>query len=238
MGRVPPWCIGHRPAVTETNVTDILPFLITGLVTGTIYGLAGDGPGADVQDVGDLQFRPRRRADRRVRDLLRAAGSAGAGTGRSLLRQRVRRRAAVGTRDGIVARNLSRQRTAMKIVGTVGLTVLVPAICLLFYPRAINGLEGRAVPSVREPQGIQDGGSSMSTCSAIRSSRRRSPSSRSAALYAVFRYTRLGVSMRAAVDDPDLLDLMGTSPVRVRRIAWMIGMHVRRPVGRPHPPAM
>ena len=29
--------------------------------------------------------------------------------------------------------------------------------------------------------------------------------------------------MRAAVDDPDLLDLQGTNPVRVRRLAWMIG---------------
>ena len=29
--------------------------------------------------------------------------------------------------------------------------------------------------------------------------------------------------MRAAVDDPDLLDLQGTNPVFVRRVAWSIG---------------
>ena len=29
--------------------------------------------------------------------------------------------------------------------------------------------------------------------------------------------------MRAVVDDPDLLDLQGTSPSRVRRISWIIG---------------
>ena len=34
-----------------------------------------------------------------------------------------------------------------------------------------------------------------------------------AALYALFRYTRLGVSMRAVVDDPDLVPVHGTNPV-------------------------
>ena len=29
--------------------------------------------------------------------------------------------------------------------------------------------------------------------------------------------------MRAVVDDPDLLDIVGTSPSRVRRISWIIG---------------
>src|SRR5439155_13862780 len=44
-----------------------------------------------------------------------------------------------------------------------------------------------------------------------------------AALYAFFRTSRLGISMRGAVDDPDLLGLSGTSAGRVRTWAWMIG---------------
>ena len=35
--------------------------------------------------------------------------------------------------------------------------------------------------------------------------------------------TRLGVAMRAVVDDPALLGLTGTDPTRVRRASWMIG---------------
>jgi ABC-type branched-subunit amino acid transport system ATPase component/branched-subunit amino acid ABC-type transport system permease component len=35
--------------------------------------------------------------------------------------------------------------------------------------------------------------------------------------------SRMGLSMRAVVTNPELLDLCGTSPVRVRRGAWMIG---------------
>lgn len=38
-----------------------------------------------------------------------------------------------------------------------------------------------------------------------------------------FRRSRLGVAMRAVVDDPGLLDLTGTSPARVRRASWVIG---------------
>jgi ABC-type branched-subunit amino acid transport system ATPase component/branched-subunit amino acid ABC-type transport system permease component len=43
------------------------------------------------------------------------------------------------------------------------------------------------------------------------------------ALYVYFRVSRTGVAMRAVVDDPALLDVAGTSPVRVRRWAWVIG---------------
>jgi len=37
------------------------------------------------------------------------------------------------------------------------------------------------------------------------------------------RWSRMGLAMRAVVDDPQLLDVAGTSPVRVRRFAWFIG---------------
>ena len=43
------------------------------------------------------------------------------------------------------------------------------------------------------------------------------------ALYAFLRFTRRGVALRAVVDDPDLLSVTGTSSVRVRRLAWIIG---------------
>jgi ABC-type branched-subunit amino acid transport system ATPase component/branched-subunit amino acid ABC-type transport system permease component len=43
------------------------------------------------------------------------------------------------------------------------------------------------------------------------------------ALYLFLRSTRLGTAMRGVVDDPELLSVMGESPVRVRRWAWIIG---------------
>jgi ABC-type branched-subunit amino acid transport system ATPase component/branched-subunit amino acid ABC-type transport system permease component len=37
------------------------------------------------------------------------------------------------------------------------------------------------------------------------------------------RFSRQGVSMRAVVDNPELLDIAGTSPAQTRRLAWVIG---------------
>jgi ABC-type branched-subunit amino acid transport system ATPase component/branched-subunit amino acid ABC-type transport system permease component len=42
-------------------------------------------------------------------------------------------------------------------------------------------------------------------------------------LYVFFRKARMGIAMRAVVDDPRLLDLAGTKPSTVRRTAWIIG---------------
>jgi ABC-type branched-subunit amino acid transport system ATPase component/branched-subunit amino acid ABC-type transport system permease component len=42
-------------------------------------------------------------------------------------------------------------------------------------------------------------------------------------LTAFFHFSRRGVAMRAVVDNPELLDMAGTSPVRTRRLAWVIG---------------
>jgi ABC-type branched-subunit amino acid transport system permease subunit len=41
-------------------------------------------------------------------------------------------------------------------------------------------------------------------------------------LYAFLQRTRLGIAMRAVVDDPRLLGLTGTRPVRIRAVAWVI----------------
>jgi ABC-type branched-subunit amino acid transport system ATPase component/branched-subunit amino acid ABC-type transport system permease component len=45
-----------------------------------------------------------------------------------------------------------------------------------------------------------------------------------AGLTGFLRYSRRGVSMRAVVDNPELLDLAGTSPAATRRLAWVIGV--------------
>jgi ABC-type branched-subunit amino acid transport system ATPase component/branched-subunit amino acid ABC-type transport system permease component len=44
-----------------------------------------------------------------------------------------------------------------------------------------------------------------------------------AALFYFFRSVRMGIAMRAVVDDPDLIAMTGENPLRVRRWAWVIG---------------
>ena len=42
-------------------------------------------------------------------------------------------------------------------------------------------------------------------------------------LWAFFRRLRIGVAMRAVVDDPELLAMAGARPVRVARMGWILG---------------
>ena len=44
-----------------------------------------------------------------------------------------------------------------------------------------------------------------------------------AALDYFFRFVRMGMAMRAVVDDPNLISMTGESPARVRRWSWVIG---------------
>ena len=116
-----------------------------------------------------------------------------------------------------IARRLAPQRTATKIVGTIGLVLFVQGLGTIkygsdtvrvkqFLPGAFKSFRLGGV-NVLYPQlwvtviGV--------VCVAL--------------LYALFRFTRTGLAMRAVVDDPDLVSMQAVNPVRVRRIAWTIG---------------
>jgi ABC-type branched-subunit amino acid transport system ATPase component/branched-subunit amino acid ABC-type transport system permease component len=203
-------------------VRDLLPYIVTGLITGVIYGLAGTGLVLTFKTSGIFNFG--------YGAVLLAGSLVFYWLNVTLqLDWKIAFFVSVfvagplfGLLMEFVARELSRQRTNMKIVGTVGLMVLVPALCLLFYPRSNEGLKvTRFLPlddRKRYRWRVLDvnvfGDQLVTAGIAIVAV---------VALYLLFRFTRLGASMRAAVDDPDLLDLTGTSPVRVRRLAWMIG---------------
>ena len=200
----------------------VLPFIVTGIITGIIYGLAGAGLVLTFKTSGIFNF-----------------GHGAVLTASVLVFYWLRVTLVfdwkvaffvsvfvAGPLFGIameaVARRLARQRTNMKIVGTVGLMVMIPALCLLFYPASSNGLRvKRFLPFSNRARyrwrlldvnifGDQLLIAAIAVTAVI-------------GLYLLFRFTRLGSSMRAAVDDPDLLALQGTDPVRVRRLAWMFG---------------
>ena len=201
---------------------DVLPFIITGLVTGTVYGLAGSGLVLTYKTSGIFNF-----------------GHGALLTAASIVFYWIRVTLGwdwkvafvlsvlvfgpiMGLVLEFVARTLSRQRTSMKIVGTVGLAVLVPALCVSLYDESRNGTRvDRFLPfsdrgryKVRVFDANVFGDQILTAVIAVVCV---------VALYVLFRHTRMGTAMRAAVDDPDLLDLAGTSPVRVRRVAWCIG---------------
>lgn len=116
-----------------------------------------------------------------------------------------------------IARRLTPQRPAWKIVGTVGIILIVQGLGTIQY-----GSDGRFLePYLPKAQDTFRFSGVVFTweqvfvtvISLVAVS----------VLVLLFRSSRLGVAMQAVVDDPDLLDLQGTNPIRIRRISWMIG---------------
>jgi ABC-type branched-subunit amino acid transport system ATPase component/branched-subunit amino acid ABC-type transport system permease component len=198
-------------------VTDLLPFIVSGIATGAIYGLAGTGLVLTYKTSGIFNFGQGALAtaaayifywlyvDHEVDWKLAFVVSVFiVGPLLGLLMERI-------------ARRLTPQRTAWKIVGTVGLVLIVQGLGTIKYgtdPLPVPQYLPKGTETFRV-LGVNVGYDQLivTIISLIAV----------AALYALFRFTRLGISMRAVVDDPDLLDIQGTSPSRIRRISWIIG---------------
>ncbi|MGI5519105.1 ABC transporter permease subunit [Streptomyces sp. CA-106131] len=116
-----------------------------------------------------------------------------------------------------VSLKLSNQRPALKAVATVGLVLLVQGLATVKY--GFNAL--RPPPFLpKAAEIVRIGGVNITyaqlTIMAI-------SLVAVALLYYFFRVSRTGLAMRAVVNDPDLVALHGTSPQAVQRLSWSIG---------------
>ena len=196
-------------------MSDFWPFVIAGLTTGSLYGLAAMGLVLTYKTSGIFNF---------------AHGAIAAGAAYVFYE--------LNTRNGVpwpiaglivifvvapfagflterIARGLADAPPSAKIVATVGLLLVVSGTATaIFGAAAINFPQFLPVRTYRFA-GINLGVDQMiSMVIALVSA---------VSLYTFFRFSKLGVAMRGVVDNPDLLDLAGTSPARVRTQAWMIG---------------
>jgi ABC-type branched-subunit amino acid transport system ATPase component/branched-subunit amino acid ABC-type transport system permease component len=198
-------------------VTDLLPFIVSGIATGSIYGLCGTGLVLTYKTSGIFNF---------------AHGAIATVAAYLFYFLHVDRGwhwvpalvvcvFVAGPTMGFVferfAARLSPQRTAYKIVGTVGVVLIVQALATIKYGSTTKRLP-QFLPHGLETFKLFDVFvtydkvivTAVALVAVI-------------ALYAVFRLTRLGIAMRAVVDDADLLAMQATSPAQVRRFAWVIG---------------
>ncbi len=116
-----------------------------------------------------------------------------------------------------LGRSISRSSLAIQVAATVGLALVVQAVILLVYGVQVT----RIVPV------FLAGGQTMIGSATVQYSDLATVVISAVAtvlLYLFFRLSRAGVAMRGIVDDPGLLDLSGTDPVRVRRASWVIGV--------------
>ena len=196
-------------------VTDLLPFIVVGVSAGSLYGLAGMGLTLTFKTSGVFNF---------AHDAIAAAATfvfyvLHTQHGVPWPLALVASVGGIGVVAGLVLERLSRVLVGYgpttAIVGTVGLLLAIQGLLYLIF-----GFSTRPFADYVDGTAVHVGtvGVTWQQVLAVLVA-----ASAAGGLYAFFRVTRLGAQMRAVVDDPDLLDLTGADPVRVRTLAWIIG---------------
>jgi branched-subunit amino acid ABC-type transport system permease component len=198
-------------------MNSLIPYIIIGLAPGAVYGLAASGLVLTYKTSGIFNFGYGALATiaAYVFYWLRI------GYGLNWEISFVLSVAVLGPLMGLLmepfARYLSVQPLIYKVTGTVGLLVSVQGLATIKY-----GTEALPVPSYLPlsqktfdlfgtPFGYEQLFILAIALVVV------------VGLGGVFRYARTGLLMRAVVNDAELLDLEGTSPVHVRRVASVIG---------------
>jgi ABC-type branched-subunit amino acid transport system ATPase component/branched-subunit amino acid ABC-type transport system permease component len=192
------------------------PFIIAGVVSGSVYGMAGVGLVLSYRTSGIFNFAhgalatlaayvfwALHIANDTVSWPIAAAISV-------LLLGLV-----LGFGFERFARVLSGSSLIVKVVGTVGVLLIIEAGCTQWY-----GSSAAYYPPFLPTTTVTIGSVHVTVADMIIVG---VSVLLTLLLYVMLRATRLGRAMRAVVDDPDLLAIAGTSPVRVRRAAWVVG---------------
>jgi ABC-type branched-subunit amino acid transport system ATPase component/branched-subunit amino acid ABC-type transport system permease component len=197
-------------------MTTLLPFIIIGLTSGAVYGLAGTGVVLTYKTTGIFNLAYGSMAAMPVFIYYWLSVRLGLPWILALVLCLAVVAPAMGLAIEALARTLHSAATTIQVVALVGIILIVLSIGSLWYP---NGSE-LTVPHFLPLGTVKVGGVFIGwdqiTTIAI-------SLALVLMLYAFFRYSPLGVAMRGVVDNPNLLSLTGQSPFRVRRSAWIIG---------------
>ena len=196
---------------------ELLPFIVSGIAVGAVYGLAATGLVLTYKTSGIFNFGQGALAAVAAYAFYWLHVDLGLDWKPALAVSVLVVGPLMGLAMERIATSLRPQPTALKIVGTVGLVLLVQGLAAIKYGPNTIRVE-QFLPGARDSFTVADVVVTydkviIAAVAVIAV----------AALYAFFRWSRSGLAMRAVVDDPDLLAMQATDPRRVRRIAWVIG---------------
>lgn len=197
-------------------MNEVLPFLVIGLATGSLYGMAGLGLVITYRTSGIFNF---------------AHGAVAAGAAYLFYTCHVTHGmpwplamlisvGALGVLGGLLferlARSLVSARVATIMVATIGILLFIPGFLFWRYGTARLILDDfLPTGTAMETGGVLVSWSQIIIfCTGVAGF---------IAVHLLLRTTRLGLAMRAVVGGPDLLALTGTNPAAVRQAAWVIG---------------
>jgi branched-subunit amino acid ABC-type transport system permease component len=194
---------------------DLLPFVVAGLVAGSLYGLAATGLVLTYKTSGVFNFAHG------------AIGAAGA-----YLVYDLRDRSGwpawlaiavvvgiaaplLGLVLSVLAAKLSTVSTAQRVVATVGVLLIIQGAVQLRFGVAAITFHASLPTSTFRVAGVNVGYDQLVTALVAVAAL--------AGLEVLFRTARAGLQMRAVADNDELLGLAGQTPAAVRAKAWMLG---------------
>lgn len=195
-------------------MSDLLPFVVTGIVTGSLYGLAGMGLVLTYRTSGVFNIGHGALAAGGAFVFYTLYQTHGLPWPLAAVLTLLLFGLVVGWALEHISRTLGDVPESVLIVATVGLALGVQGLLFVFY-----GNVTRYLPQFLPSSGFTTAGVNISWAQVISVA---VASGCAAGLYAFLNHSRLGIAMRAVVDNPTLLALSGDRPASVRRSAWAI----------------
>jgi branched-subunit amino acid ABC-type transport system permease component len=192
-----------------------LPFIVAGIANGSIYGLAAVGLVLTYKTSGIFNFAHGSQAALGAYLMFEFRERMGmswplAGFLSLLL---------AGVVAGLVleraANVLASCSLAARVTATVGLLILIQGSLIAIYGAASVPVRPFLPQKVFRFGGVNVRGEQIIVVALVLVA--------VVGLYLFFTRAKLGLAVQAVVDDPALLGLAGTSPVAVRRFAWLVG---------------
>ena len=195
----------------------LLPYIVAGLTTGSVYGLAGVGLVLTYKTTRIFNFAYGALATVSAFLFYTLHVTHGMAWPLAALICLVVTGPGLGIVLELLGRRISDASLTTQVVSTIGILLIVEAGVLLIYGDVVT----RSVPQYLGAHVFKFGSVLVMQSEIVVWIIGLAAT---VGLWIFFRRARLGAAMRAVVDGPDLLDLSGTSPRQVRRWAWCIGV--------------
>jgi branched-subunit amino acid ABC-type transport system permease component len=194
---------------------EYLPFFVVGITAGSVYGLAAVGLVLTYKTSGIFNFAHGAQAALAAYLMFEFHERMGMAWPLAMLLSLLLAGVAAGLALERVAYGLASVGTAARVAATVGLLVAIQGALVVAFGSASLAMPIYLPTGIVELPGVNVRVDQIIVTVFVLAA--------VAALYLFFKRTRLGLSMQAVVDDPALLGLQAISPIRVRRLAWLIG---------------
>ena len=196
-------------------MSELLPFMVAGLVTGSLYGLAATGLVLTYKTSGIFNFAHGALGAAAAYVFYDLRDHAGLAWPLALVVAVGVLAPALGLLLSLMAAPLAQASTVRRVVATIGVLLIVQGFIELRYGIVPMMFETSLPTGSVNVLGTVVGYDQLITIAVAVAGL--------VGLAALFRRTRVGLEMRAVVDNDELLDLAGGAPNRVRALSWMIG---------------